>query len=42
MVQQTLVDSDGHNDWVIDFSVDIEASREAAAPVLTLVQIAAI
>jgi superfamily II RNA helicase len=38
-VQQTLVDSDGHNDWAIDFSVDIDASRENGTPALTLIQI---
>jgi hypothetical protein len=33
-VQQMLVDDEGHNDWVAEFDVDIEASREKGEPVL--------
>ncbi len=36
LVQQVLVDTDEHNDWVAEFVVDIEASREAGEPVLVL------
>jgi len=35
-VQQMLVDPEGHNDWVAEFSVDLQASREDAEPVLRL------
>ena len=33
-VQQMLVDTEGHNDWVAEFDVDLAASREAPEPVL--------
>ncbi|OQB92132.1 MAG: ski2-like helicase [Verrucomicrobia bacterium ADurb.Bin118] len=35
-VQQMLVDPEGHNDWVAEFSVDLAASRQRAEPVLQL------
>ncbi len=35
-VQQVLVDSDGHDDWMAEFVVDLPASREADRPVLRL------
>ena len=35
-VQQMLVDTEGHNDWVAEFDVDLAASREAPEPALTL------
>ena len=35
-VQQMLVDPEDFNDWVAEFEVDIEASRRAALPVMTL------
>jgi superfamily II RNA helicase len=35
-VQQMLVDPEMYNDWVAEFEVDIEASRQAQAPVLSL------
>ena len=38
-VQQMLVDPDGHNDWVVELDVDLQASREAGAPVLRLVRL---
>ena len=38
-VEQVLVDPDGHNDWVAEFSVDLAASRTAAEPVLRLAAI---
>jgi hypothetical protein len=28
------VDTEGHNDWVAEFEVDLEASRAAAEPVM--------
>jgi hypothetical protein len=31
-----LVDPEGHNDWVAEFSVDLAASRQRAEPVLQL------
>lgn len=39
---QTLVDAEGHNDWMLEFRVDVEASREKGKPVLRLLEIAAI
>ncbi len=38
-VLQMLVDQEGLNDWVAEFSVDIAASRARQEPVLTLVRI---
>ncbi|MFO1501343.1 MAG: DUF3516 domain-containing protein [Verrucomicrobiota bacterium] len=35
-VQQMLVDPQGHNDWVAEFLVDLDASRRAGEAVLTL------
>ncbi len=35
-VEQMLVDTEGHNDWVAHFDVDLAASREAQEPALTL------
>ncbi|HWQ09720.1 MAG TPA: DUF3516 domain-containing protein, partial [Holophaga sp.] len=35
-VQQMLVDMDGANDWVAEYDVDLEASREEEQPVLDL------
>jgi hypothetical protein len=35
-VRQKLVDPDEHNDWMLDFTVDLDASDEADRPVLTL------
>jgi hypothetical protein len=34
-----LVDPDGHNDWVMELTVDLQASRAAGAPVLRLVRL---
>jgi hypothetical protein len=42
LVQQVLVDPDGHNDWMVEVTVDLAASRAAAEPVLRLVRVAAI
>jgi superfamily II RNA helicase len=39
-VQQVLVDPDGHNDWVAEFTVDLAASRQAGAPVMELCRLA--
>ncbi len=38
-IQQILVDPDGHNDWAIDFSLNIEHSRHISKPALKLVKI---
>jgi superfamily II RNA helicase len=38
-VQQMLVDPEEHNDWVAEFEVDLDRSREAAEPVLRLVRL---
>ncbi|HEV8199013.1 MAG TPA: DUF3516 domain-containing protein [Candidatus Polarisedimenticolia bacterium] len=35
-VQQTLVDPDGHNDWILEIEADLAASRAAGEPVLRL------
>jgi hypothetical protein len=35
-VEQMLVDREGLNDWVAEFAVDLQASRESEAPVLHL------
>ena len=35
-VQQTLVDPDGHNDWILEVEADLAASRAAGEPVLRL------
>jgi hypothetical protein len=36
VVQQTLVDPDGHNDWILEVEADLAASRAAGEPVLRL------
>jgi superfamily II RNA helicase len=36
---QTLIDEDGHNDWVLEFKVDLAASREKGKPILALSRI---
>jgi hypothetical protein len=41
-IEQTLVDSEGLNDWQLTISVDLAKSREAARPVLNLEAIGAI
>ncbi|MEI7729900.1 MAG: DUF3516 domain-containing protein [Verrucomicrobiota bacterium] len=38
-VQQMLVDPEGHNDWVAEFTVDLAQSRAAGAPVLRLIKL---
>jgi hypothetical protein len=38
-VQQMLVDPDGHNDWVAEFTVDLPASRAAEEPVMKLAKL---
>ena len=35
-VEQMLVDTEGHNDWVAELEVDLAASRAAAEPVVPL------
>ncbi len=36
IVQQTLVDPDGFNDWILEIEADLAASRAAGEPVLRL------
>jgi hypothetical protein len=38
-VQQMLVDTEGHNDWVVEADVDLQASRETGEPVLKLLRL---
>jgi hypothetical protein len=38
-VQQMIVDPEGHNDWVAEFEVELEKSREAAQPYLRLMRL---
>lgn len=42
LVEQVLVDFEGQNDWMARFTVDIEGSRHANRPVITLEGIGAI
>jgi superfamily II RNA helicase len=35
-VRQKLVDPDEHNDWMLDITIDLDASDEASRPVLVL------
>ena len=37
--QQMLVDPEGHNDWVAEFEVDLEASRKSGEPAMRLLRI---
>lgn len=37
-VQQMLVDADGINDWVAEYAVDLEASRQDGVPVMDLLR----
>ncbi len=39
VLQQTLVDPDGFNDWVLALEADLTASREAGEPVLRLLRL---
>jgi hypothetical protein len=39
LVQQTLVDPEGHNDWTLDLLVDLEKSRASGEPHLQLLRI---
>lgn len=41
-IHQVLVDPDGHNDWSVEFTLDIEKSRSISKPMLQLVQIGSI
>ena len=38
-VEQMLVDTEGHNDWVAEIEVDLAASRVAAEPVVRLLRL---
>jgi hypothetical protein len=42
IVQQTLVDPDGFNDWVLEIEADLAASRAAGEPVLRLRRVGAL
>jgi superfamily II RNA helicase len=42
IVQQTLIDPDGHNDWILEVEADLAASRAAAEPVLRLRRISSL
>jgi superfamily II RNA helicase len=35
--EQTLLDEDGHNDWVLKFAINIDASKVAGKPMLRLI-----
>jgi superfamily II RNA helicase len=39
LVRQMLVDTEGHNDWVMEVEVDLAASRETGEPVLKLLRL---
>jgi hypothetical protein len=41
-VQQVLVDPEEHNDWIVEFEVDLAGSREAEEPVVQLTRVGAI
>ena len=38
-VEQMLVDTEGHNDWVAELEVDLAASRDSAEPVMRLLRL---
>jgi hypothetical protein len=38
-VQQVLVDPEGHNDWIVEFEVDLIRSRTAGDVVLRLLRV---
>ncbi len=38
-IDQVLVDPEGHNDWRLEFHLDLERARRAGRPVLRLMQI---
>ena len=40
-VQQMLVDPEDHNDWVAEYEVDLQASKESGRPVLDLLRLGA-
>ncbi len=39
LVQQMLIDTEGHDDWVMEVDVDLAASRETGEPVLKLLRL---
>lgn len=41
-VQQVLVDQEGLNDWIAEFTIDLAKSREAGEPQLELIRIGAL
>lgn len=42
IVQQVLVDPDEHNDWKIEFQIDLTGSRETAEPMMRLNEISSV
>lgn len=42
LVQQTLVDPEGHNDWSLDILVDLKQSRAIGRPHLQLLRLGVI
>lgn len=38
-VQQVLIDPEGHNDWLVELIVDLEASRSDSRPVVKLIDV---
>ena len=38
-IQQMLVDPDEHNDWVAEYEVDLQASKESGKPVMDLLRL---
>jgi hypothetical protein len=38
-VEQILIDSDEHNDWRVEFELDVAKSREQGRPVLKLITV---
>jgi superfamily II RNA helicase len=38
-VEQVLTDPEDHNDWVMEFFVDLDLSREKAKPVISIVRV---
>lgn len=38
-VSQTLVDPEGHNDWAVDFEIDLKSSRDQGTVALKLINI---
>ena len=37
-IEQTVTDPDDHNDWGLEFLLDVDLSRHAHKPILTLLK----